>query len=186
MTRVVVGYGRTGRSVARFFEERALPFWVADDHLDPEAKTGLDTFQHCEGCSTLAELSPASGQTWIVSPGIPLTHPVFERALNQGVQLINDLHLFAREVSGLLVGVTGSNGKSTVVAMVDHIAKAHQIRSIAAGNIGLPVLETLDQSLELTVIELSSYQLELDPVIDFHVGVAGQSDARSLRPLPVG
>ena len=36
MTRVVVGYGRTGRSVARFFEERALPFWVADDHLDPE------------------------------------------------------------------------------------------------------------------------------------------------------
>ena len=170
MTRVVVGYGRTGRSVARFFEERALPFWVADDHLDPEAKTGLGALQHCEGCSTLAELSPASGQTWIVSPGIPLTHPVFERAIDQGVQLINDLHLFAREVSGLLVGVTGSNGKSTVVAMVDHIAKAHQIRSIAAGNIGLPVLETLDQSLELTVIELSSYQLELDPVIDFHVG----------------
>ena len=59
MTRVVVGYGRTGRSVARFFEERALPFWVADDHLDLEAKTGLDTFQHCEGCSTLAELSHA-------------------------------------------------------------------------------------------------------------------------------
>ena len=49
MTRVVVGYGRTGRSVARFFEERALPFWVADDHLDPEAKRGLDTLQHCEG-----------------------------------------------------------------------------------------------------------------------------------------
>ena len=54
--------------------------------------------------------------------------------------------------------------------MIDHIAKAHQIRSIAAGNIGLPVLDTLGESPELTVIELSSYQLELDPVIDLHVG----------------
>ena len=170
MTRVVIGYGRTGRSVARFFEERAMSYRVADDHLDAQAKTDLGKLQHCEGCSTLAELSPASGQTWIVSPGIPLTQPIFQLAIDQGVQLINDLHLFAREVSGLLVGVTGSNGKSTVVAMVDHIAKAHQIRSIAAGNIGLPVLDTLEHSLELTVIELSSYQLELDPVIDFHVG----------------
>lgn len=170
MTRVVVGYGRTGRSVARFFEERALSFWVADDHLDPEAKTDLSALNYCEGFSTLAELSPVIGQTWIVSPGIPLTQPVFQRAQDQGVQLINDLHLFAREVHGLLVGVTGSNGKSTVVAMIDHIAKAHQIRSIAAGNIGLPVLDTLGESPELTVIELSSYQLELDPVIDLHVG----------------
>ena len=170
MTRVVVGYGRTGRSVARFFEERALSFWVADDYLDPEAKTDLSALNHCEGFSTLAELSPVIGQTWIVSPGIPLTQPVFQRAQDQGVQLISDLHLFAREVSGLLFGVTGSNGKSTVVAMIDHIAKAHQIRSIAAGNIGLPVLDTLGESPELTVIELSSYQLELDPVIDLHVG----------------
>ena len=53
MTRVVVGYGRTGRSVARFFEERALPFWVADDHLDLEAKTGLDTFNIVKGAQHL-------------------------------------------------------------------------------------------------------------------------------------
>ena len=63
MTRVVVGYGRTGRSVARFFEERALSFWVADDHLDPEAKTDLSALNYCEGFSTLAELSPVIGQT---------------------------------------------------------------------------------------------------------------------------
>jgi len=170
MTNVVVGFGRTGRSVARFFEERALSFWVADDHLDGKAKAELSALQYCKGVSTLAELSPVTGQTWIVSPGIPLTRPLFQRAQDQGVELINDLHLFEREVAGLLVGVTGSNGKSTVVAMIDHIAKSHQIRSIAAGNIGLPVLDTLGERPELTVIELSSYQLELDPVINLHVG----------------
>ena len=170
MTNVVVGFGRTGRSVARFFEERAVSFWVADDHLDGKAKAELSALQHCEGVSTLAELSPVTGQTWIVSPGIPLTRPLFQRAQDHGVELINDLHLFEREVAGLLVGVTGSNGKSTVVAMIDHIAKSHQIRSIAAGNIGLPVLDTLGERPELTVIEFSSYQLELDPVINLHVG----------------
>ena len=65
MTNVVVGFGRTGRSVARFFEERAVSFWVADDHLDGKVKAELRAFQHCEGVSTLAELSPVTGQTWI-------------------------------------------------------------------------------------------------------------------------
>ena len=90
MTNVVVGFGRTGRSVACFFEERALSFWVADDHLDLKARAELSALQYCEGFSTLAELSPVAGQTWIVSPGIPLTRPVFQRAQDQGVELIND------------------------------------------------------------------------------------------------
>ena len=60
MTNVVVGFGRTGRSVARFFEERALSFWVADDHLDGKAKAELSALQHCEGhlASHLPPLTP--------------------------------------------------------------------------------------------------------------------------------
>ena len=53
MTRVVVGYGRTGRSVARFFEERALPFWVADDHLDQKQRQASIRFNIVKGAQHL-------------------------------------------------------------------------------------------------------------------------------------
>ena len=113
MTRVVVGYGRTGRSVVRFSRSAPCRFgWPMIIWIRSKDRPG--TLRHCEGAQQLPNY-PLQAARLGSSVLVSHLHPVFKLAIDQGVQLINDLHLFAQEVSGLLVGVTGSNGKSTVV-----------------------------------------------------------------------
>lgn len=169
MDNVIVGFGKTGRSVARHLERSKVDYWVADDQLSSATTLELEQLIHCVGYGPIDALAAKAGQTWIVSPGVPLSRSIFRKARDEGVRLINDLHVFRPLMKGRVVGITGSNGKSTVVAMVTHIAQALNIRAIAAGNIGLPVLDALTDEPELIVIELSSYQLELSASLDLDV-----------------
>jgi len=108
----------------------------------------------------------------VLSPGVPLnTHPITSRARAAGVPLIGDIELFARARPSLpphmVVGVTGTNGKSTTTALIYHILKTASVPSTMGGNIGLPVL-TQDPLPEggIYVLELSSYQLDLTFSLD--------------------
>jgi UDP-N-acetylmuramoylalanine--D-glutamate ligase len=102
----------------------------------------------------------------IVSPGIPHSAPVFARAAAAGVPMIGDIELFAQARAGLpphrVVGITGTNGKSTVTALIHHILTSAGRPAMQGGNIGLPILAQ-DPLPEhgVYVLELSSYQLEL-------------------------
>jgi UDP-N-acetylmuramoylalanine--D-glutamate ligase len=103
----------------------------------------------------------------VVSPGVPLnTHPLVERARAAGVPLIGDIELFAQARAGLpphkVVGITGTNGKSTTTALVHHIVKTAGLPTTMGGNIGLPILAQ-DPLLDggVYVLELSSYQIDL-------------------------
>jgi UDP-N-acetylmuramoylalanine--D-glutamate ligase len=103
----------------------------------------------------------------VVSPGVPLnTHPLVGRARAAGVPLIGDIELFARARGDLLphkvVGITGTNGKSTTTALVHHILKSAGVPTTMGGNIGLPILaqEPLPEG-GVYVLELSSYQIDL-------------------------
>ena len=103
----------------------------------------------------------------IVSPGVPLnTHPIKPHAEKFGVPVIGDIELFALARADMpqhrVIGITGTNGKSTTTALVDHILKSAGIPSTMGGNIGLPILgqEPLPQG-GVYVLELSSYQIDL-------------------------
>lgn len=103
----------------------------------------------------------------IVSPGVPLnTHPIAPHAERFGVPVIGDIELFALARADLpphkVVGITGTNGKSTTTALVHHILKSAGIPSLMGGNIGLPILgqEPLPEG-GIYVLELSSYQIDL-------------------------
>lgn len=103
----------------------------------------------------------------VVSPGVPLnTHPIAERARAAGVPIIGDIELFALarpELPGhRVVGITGTNGKSTTTALVHHLLCEAGVSTRMGGNIGLPVLgqEPLDEG-GVYVFELSSYQIDL-------------------------
>ena len=113
----------------------------------------------------------------IVSPGIPLNrHPVAAKARTAGVPIIGDIELFAQARAELpshkVVGVTGTNGKSTTVSLIDHILKTAGIPSRLGGNIGLPILEQepLGEG-GVYVLELSSYQIDLTQTLDCDVAV---------------
>ena len=102
----------------------------------------------------------------IVTPGLPLNrHPMAERAREAGVEIIGDIELFARARPELpphkVVGITGTNGKSTTTALVHHILKTAGVPSAMGGNIGLPILaqDPLPEG-GVYVLELSSYQLD--------------------------
>jgi UDP-N-acetylmuramoylalanine--D-glutamate ligase len=113
----------------------------------------------------------------VVSPGVPLNrHPIAARAKEAGVALIGDIELFALARGSLpphiVVGITGTNGKSTTTALVHHIVRAAGRPSTMAGNIGFPILgqEPLEEG-GVYVLELSSYQIDLTSSLDCDVAV---------------
>jgi UDP-N-acetylmuramoylalanine--D-glutamate ligase len=113
----------------------------------------------------------------VVSPGVPLnTHPIAEKARAAGVPVIGDIELFALARAELpphkVVGITGTNGKSTTTALVHHILKTAGVPTTMGGNIGLPILgqEPLPAG-GVYVLELSSYQLDLTFSLDCDVAV---------------
>jgi len=103
----------------------------------------------------------------VVTPGLPLNrHPIARRAADAGVEIIGDIELFARARPELaphkVVGITGTNGKSTTTALVHHILKTAGVPATMGGNIGLPILaqDPLPEG-GVYVLELSSYQIDL-------------------------
>ncbi|WP_267389500.1 UDP-N-acetylmuramoyl-L-alanine--D-glutamate ligase [Sphingomonas sp. GC_Shp_3] len=113
----------------------------------------------------------------VVSPGVPLNrHPVAAQARAADVPIIGDIELFAQARASLpaakVVGVTGTNGKSTTTALVHHILRSAGIPSLMGGNIGLPILaqEPLPEG-GVYVLELSSYQIDLTEKLDCEVAV---------------
>ena len=113
----------------------------------------------------------------VVTPGLPLNrHPIAQRARDAGVEIIGDIELFARARPELpphkVVGITGTNGKSTTTALVHHILKSAGVPTTMGGNIGLPILsqEPLPEG-GVYVLELSSYQIDLTRTLYCDVAV---------------
>jgi UDP-N-acetylmuramoylalanine--D-glutamate ligase len=126
----------------------------------------------------VAPLDDLSGfDALVVSPGVPLnTHQIAAAARVAGVPVIGDIELFAQARRDLpphkVVGITGTNGKSTTTALVHHILKTAGVPTLMGGNIGLPILEQ-DALPEggVYVLELSSYQIDLTQTLDCDVAV---------------
>ena len=117
----------------------------------------------------------------VVSPGVPLNrHPIADRAREANVPLIGDIQLFAEARPSLpphkVVGITGTNGKSTTTALVHHIVQSAGMPTLMGGNIGIPILaqdplEPNEHGVGIYVLELSSYQIDLTPSLDCDISV---------------
>lgn len=170
----VLGLARSGAAtVAALAEAGAhVVAWDSDPAARERASTTEGAIVH--DLDTL-DLTGAAGL--IVSPGVPLnTHPLVARARAAAVPIIGDIELFAQARAELpphkVVGITGTNGKSTTTALVFHILKTAGVPALMGGNIGVPVLtqEPLPEG-GVYVLELSSYQLDLTQTLDCEVAV---------------
>lgn len=160
--RVVVGLGVTGLSCARFLYARGLAFTVVDTRTNPP---GLQELQReMPEVAIFAGDIPAeiiqSASEVIVSPGIAIDDPVVLLARDNAVAIVGDVDLFMREAQAPVVGITGSNAKSTVTELLGDMARRAGLNTGVGGNLGTPALELLDAARELYVLELSSFQLE--------------------------
>jgi UDP-N-acetylmuramoylalanine--D-glutamate ligase len=164
---VIVGLGSTGLSCAKYFMSISREFRVVDTRLAPP---GLEQLLALKPNVDLA-LGPFSdsvfdgAQELVVSPGVSLSTPEIRNAVNQGVKITGDIDIFSKQVGRPIVGVTGSNGKSTVVAVLAEICKEAGLSFAAGGNLdGEQFKPALDLLLEprkdLYILELSSFQLE--------------------------
>lgn len=173
----VFGLGVSGMATARALAAGGAEVLAFDDDADRRAAAKAEDI-------TIAELMAADWSTiaaLVLSPGVPLTHPEphwsVQLARKERVEVIGDTELFERERAARapksrLVAVTGTNGKSTTVALMTHIIKTAGLSVGLGGNIGVPVL-ALDEVNDETiyVIEYSSYQIDLTPSLAPDVGV---------------
>lgn len=170
----VLGLARSGMATVRALA--AAGAYVVAWDSDPAAR---ERAQAIDGVivhdPASLDLTGAAGL--VVSPGVPLnTHPLVAQALAAGVPVIGDIELFAQARAELpphkVVGITGTNGKSTTTALVHHILKTAGVPTLMGGNIGLPILE--QEPLPeggVYVLELSSYQIDLTQTLDCDVAV---------------
>ncbi|MGK0404843.1 MAG: UDP-N-acetylmuramoylalanine--D-glutamate ligase [Oleispira sp.] len=162
--RLIIGMGQTGLSCARFLTEKGLSFDLCDTReLLPNQADIESEFPQCQIFK--GELDAeilVRYQELIVSPGIAIAEPAIVSALKQGSRVRGDVDIFAEYVTKPIIGITGSNGKSTVTTLVGEILAAGGHKPAVCGNIGIPVLEVLlnDDHYDCYVVELSSFQLE--------------------------
>jgi UDP-N-acetylmuramoylalanine--D-glutamate ligase len=160
---LVLGLGRTGLSVARYLHRKGLRVRVADTRPEPPGLAELGrTLPEAEvrtGPFDAALLDDVAQV--VISPGLSLREPVAMTAAARGLPVVGDIELFAREAKAPVAAITGTNGKSTVTALLAAAANAALCRALAGGNLGEPALDLLGQPVpQLYVLELSSFQLE--------------------------
>ncbi len=162
---LVVGLGQTGLSIARYLQRKKQAFVVFDTRKNPpnakafhaefpDIRLFLDDYPE----ALLTKITRV-----ICSPGVPQETTILRAARERKLKIESDIDCFAKEVTAPVVAITGTNGKSTVTALVGEMAKASGYHVGVAGNIGTPVLDYLLEApnIDLWVLELSSFQLEI-------------------------
>lgn len=160
--RVVLGLGKTGFSTVAFFVKQGVPVVAMDTReAPPFAEKIREMFPEVQ--LVLGELNKdvlLNAAEIIVSPGLPLSTPEIQQAIQSSVRVIGDIQIFAEQAKAPVIAITGSNAKSTVTTLVGEMAKAAGKKTAVGGNLGTPSLDLLADDIDLYVMELSSFQLE--------------------------
>ena len=157
---VILGFGITGQSVARYLLSRGETSVVLDTRPERTVNTEFAGLEIHWQCASWPEQVLSRTETVIVSPGLPLNTCLLEQARSAGLSIMSDIDLFFENNSAPVIGVTGTNGKSTVVSLVGHILSRANFRCAIGGNLGGAALDLLDDEMDFFVLELSSFQLE--------------------------
>lgn len=159
---LVVGLGRSGRAAVKFLRHLGAQVWAAD--VRPlEELPGVEAELQAFGVPFMLQSEQAfrNKDLIVVSPGVPADLPELEAARRSGVPVWGEVELAARFLKGSVIGITGTNGKTTTTSLVGHILKQAGLPVHVGGNIGVPVVEIaqLAQPGDWAVLELSSFQL---------------------------
>ncbi len=162
---LVLGLGDTGLSALRWLSGQGATLSVADSRDTPPnlALVQVDMPKVTVYLGAFQERAFAGAELIVISPGVALNEPQIQAAIARGIPVVGDIELFARfrPRKSKVIAITGSNGKSTVTSLVGAMCQKAGLKTIVAGNIGVPVLDTLAMDTpDVYVLELSSFQLE--------------------------
>jgi len=162
----VVGFGKTGKSVLDFILVKELfrNIFLYNDTPIPEREIetgyrqkGVKFIQGEENFNKLESMDLI-----ILSPGVNGRNRRFEKIRQKGVKIVSEIEFAAGFIQAKIIAVTGTNGKSTTVSLIDHILSENEFDTILAGNIGTPLITKIDHIYDssVVVLEVSSFQLE--------------------------
>ncbi|HYO77916.1 MAG TPA: UDP-N-acetylmuramoyl-L-alanine--D-glutamate ligase [Thermoanaerobaculia bacterium] len=157
---LVLGAGKSGVASANFLAARGERVVLTDSNASPSLPGQLD--ERVERAFGRDDFALLDGVTTVVlSPGVPTTIPLLQRAAERAIPIVGEIELAFRHLKGTIIAITGSNGKSTTTALIGEILRVAGRQPIVAGNIGEPLIAALDPERSRTyVVELSSFQLE--------------------------
>lgn len=144
---LVIGFGRSGKSASSFLKKRGYQVFIYDEH-----QTEFGNY------ASMGQKGVENFPLVILSPGIPDQHPLVQEAKRKRCEVISEVELALRELKNPIIGVTGTNGKTTTVLLLEHFFHSQKIKAKAVGNIGFPL--TSFEGEEVLIIELSSFQLQ--------------------------
>jgi UDP-N-acetylmuramoylalanine--D-glutamate ligase len=170
---VVVGFGRTGRAVARVLAARGDRVRAGDVRsaaalgVAPHEIAGIELRPGSDGPELLDD-----AELVVPSPGVAPTAPVLVAARHRGIPIASEIEIAARELACPIVAVTGTNGKSTTTTLVGLALAASGRRTFTGGNLGTPLVTALEAPVpyDVCVVEVSSFQLEWVERFRPHVG----------------
>ncbi len=166
---LVIGLGETGLSIVRYLAQMGARLRVADSRTAPPGLDEVSKYVEPERihCGEFSGALFDGIDLIAISPGVPLAEPHVAAAVARGVPVAGDIELLAEHLknsrdTAKIIAITGSNGKTTVTSMVEHLCRAAGLDAVAAGNISPAVLDVVMQRKppEVWVLELSSFQLE--------------------------
>lgn len=167
---LVLGLGETGLSMVRWLSDQSARLRVADSRGSPPRLDEVREYVASDQifCGSFNDALFDGIELIAISPGVPLRDPVVARAVARGIEVVGDIELFAQSLPKdhrpYILAITGSNGKTTVTSMVEHLCRAAGKDVVAAGNISPAVLDVVMErgvkQPEVWVLELSSFQLE--------------------------
>lgn len=176
---LVVGAGRSGLAAAGFLIARGARVTLTDSQKRSDFNTGtLSALQSLEKSGLLeAELGRHRPESFencdfvVVSPGVPLSLAEFEISRRASIPVMAEIELAFRHLKGRIIGISGSNGKTTTTTLVAALLRGAGLKAFAAGNIGQPLTGFVSDSGpdHIYVVELSSFQLE--GIVDFRPSI---------------
>ena len=159
MKKLIFGYGETGKAVEQFFINNKIDFEIYDDNISNFNRDITDNLMEFDEV--------------IISPGIPPDNLLLSKIKSQNLNISTDLDLFFRynDKNIKIIGVTGTNGKTSFVNIVKEFLEKNGHNAISSGNIGTSPLNSINKDFEYLVLELSSYQLHYSKNLSLDFGV---------------
>jgi UDP-N-acetylmuramoylalanine--D-glutamate ligase len=163
---LVIGLARTGVATARFCAARGAIVTAVDSRAESEIGDAVRELREAGIQLRFGQslLCAVEGQQLVVpSPGVPADTEILQAARAKKIPIWSEIELADRFLRGKLIGITGSNGKTTTTALIAHILSQAELPTVLSGNIGTPMIAHVGETKEQTwtVAELSSFQLEL-------------------------
>jgi len=162
---LVVGLAKTGVACARFLAQRGARVTVTDMRDEIVLAASMDELEGLGIRWSLGRHDEADflgSDLIVVSPGVPMDHPLLVKAAAAGVEIVSEIELASRLITAPIVAITGTNGKTTTTTLAGEIFKGNGYSTYVGGNIGDPLIELAEsgETPERVVAEISSFQLE--------------------------